>query len=274
MKKYIFLVIILAAALYFLMTQDKPVKIEIIRIGSECDYAPNNWEEDKATSSNLPLANKKGSYAEGYDIQIAKSIAEHIGAKLEVKKIAWQELIPALQRKEIDAIISGMLDTDDRKQLIAFSETYDYFETEYAIIVHRDSKYAKAKRLNDFYGAVITGQEGTALDTVVEQIPGVIHVKAAYNFSELVEKLMDSDVDGIVINVDSGEIYEKAHPELTMVRFPKGEGFKLDFTGSCIGVRKKDTRLLEEINGALRGISNRERQRIMDRTLAREWNNL
>ena len=59
-----------------------------------------------------------------------------------------------------------------------------------------------------------------------------------------------------------------------VIRFPKGEGFKFDYKGICAGVRKKDKLLLDEINNALRKLSKRDRQRIMDRTIAREWENI
>ncbi len=273
MKKYIFLVITLLAILVYYAGSNVN-KIEVIRIGTECDYAPNNWEEDRATDSNIPLANKKGFYAEGYDIQIAKAVADKIGAKLEVKKFAWQDLIPALQRREIDAIFSGMNDTDERKKIIAFSETYDFQETEYIIMVYKNGKYARAKKLNDFFGAVITGQEGTFFDKAVEQIPGAIHTTPVDTFHKMFEKLSQHEVDGIVMDLDSGKMYVKNHTDLILIRFPKNEGFKFDFTGICAGVRKRDATLLKAINDALSDLSKRDRQKIMDRTIAREWENI
>ncbi len=273
MKKYLFALIVLLSVLLYTLGR-RVNRIEVLRVGCECDYPPNNWEEDRKTDSNAPIVNREGFYAEGYDIQIAKAVAEKIGARLEVKKILWQDLIPALQRREIDAIFSGMLDTDERKARVDFSDTYDYFETEYAIIVHKDSKYAQAQKLNDFYGAVITGQAGTALDVLVEQVPGAIHVEPADTFTELLDKLLNNDVDGIVINVDTGEIYEKSHQDLLMVRFPKGKGFKLNFTGTCVGVRKKNDTLLRAINSALSELSKRDRQRLMDMTILRQWENI
>ena len=272
MKKIFFIVIMfMLAGFYYWGTGIN--KIEVIRVGSECDYAPNNWEEHRITNSNIPIENKDGFYAEGYDIQIAKLVAEHIGARLEVKKIEWQDLIPALQRREIDAIFSGMLDTDERKKLIAFSDTYDFQETEYAIIVNKGSKFSNAKKLNDFYGAVLSGQRGTLHDDAIEQIPGAIHTAPVDTFSEMVEKIVKHEIDGAVIDLDSGRIQEKAHSQLIVIRFPEGEGFKFNYTGTCAGVRKSDTRLLRAINDALGGLSKRDRQRIMDRTIAREWEN-
>ncbi len=272
MKMYILLVIALLSGLVYYAGSHMN-SIEVIRIGTECDYAPNNWEENKATDSNVPIENKKGFYAEGYDIQIAKVVADKIGARLEVKKIAWQDLIPALQRREIDAIFSGMNDTDERKKIISFSETYDFQDTEYVIIVYKNSKYASAKKLNDFFGAVITGQEGTFFDQAIEQIPGAIHTNPVDTFHAMIEKLESHEVDGIVMDLDSGKMYEKNHSNLTLIRFPKSEGFKFDFTGTCAGVRKRDATLLKAINDALGGLSKRDRQKIMDRTIAREWEN-
>lgn len=46
------------------------------RVGMECAYAPNNWQESEATDSNVPVENVAGAYAEGYDVQIAKAIAD------------------------------------------------------------------------------------------------------------------------------------------------------------------------------------------------------
>ena len=272
MKKYIILIFVLLAVCGYFVGRELN-RIDVLRIGVECDYPPNNWEEKRVTNSNVPLENKEGCYAEGYDIQIAKFVAEHMGARLEIKKIEWQDLIPALQRREIDAIFSGMLDTDDRRKLINFSDTYDFQETEYAIIVYRTSKYANATKLTDFYGAVLTGQKGTLHDEAIDQIPGAIHITPVDTFSAMIEKLVKHEIDGAVIDVDSGKIHERSNPNLVLIRFPEGEGFNINFTGTCAGVRKRDSRTLDAINSALSELSKRDRQRIMDRTIVREWEN-
>ena len=56
------------------------------RVGMECAYAPNNWQESEATDSNVPVENVAGAYAEGYDVQIAKAIAEGLGKELVIVK--------------------------------------------------------------------------------------------------------------------------------------------------------------------------------------------
>ena len=245
----------------------------ILKIGSECDYPPNNWEEGNETDSNVPIANKEGRYAEGYDIQIAKAVADSIGARLEVHKLNWNELIPALNNGEIDAIFSSMLDTDERKKTLAFSDAYESRLAEYNVVVNRDGNFAKSRKLTDFNGAKFIGQRGTNTDSAINQIPGVVHLQPVDSVNEVLEKLKNKEVDALVLDTEVFNMYRQTYPNMLLIQFPKNEGFKFGYTGVCAGLRKKDSKLLGEINTALSKISQRERQRIMDRSIAREWEN-
>ena len=79
-----------------------------IVVGMECAYAPYNWTTTTPSSTTVPIVNNPGSYADGYDVQIAKIIADYLGVALEIKAIEWDGLIPALEAGEIDMIIAGM----------------------------------------------------------------------------------------------------------------------------------------------------------------------
>ncbi|MBR1486709.1 MAG: transporter substrate-binding domain-containing protein [Synergistaceae bacterium] len=257
------------AGLHFNADNDR-----VLRIGTECDYAPHNWEEDRPTDSNVPLENKEGFYADGYDIQIAKVVADSIGAKLEVHKIAWEDLIPALNNREIDAIFSGMLDSSARREVIAFSDIYEVQKIEYGVLVRKDVNYAKAKKMSDFAGARFVGQEATNLDRGIDQLPGAIRLPAVKTTTEMFDKLFNGEVDGIIIGTEKIDANVKAHPEFVGIEFAHDEGFKFDYTGICAGVRKQDVKLQKEINNVLKDLNQRERQKIMDRTISRNWNNI
>ena len=270
MKKYALILIVLCA-LGFYIQQNYGEK-KILRVGVECDYAPNNWQEDHPTDSNIRIANDPEHYAEGYDIQMAKLVAEAMHAELEVRKLAWNDLLPALNRGEIDAIFSGMLDSAERRKSAIFSETYDVTRTEYTVVVNRASTYANASQLEDFTGARLVAQKGTHLDDVIDQIEGVVHMPPVDTVTEMLSMVVNNEVDGTVINFDTGQTYERKHHNLKVIRFPEGKGFQLDFNGICAGVRPKNTKLLDDINSALAKISKNERKRIMDRTIARAFN--
>lgn len=245
----------------------------ILRVGMECAYAPNNWEEDRASDTNLPILNNEGFYAEGYDVQIAKLIAEALGVRLEILKLPWEGLLEALNRGQIDMVVSGMVDSKEHKQAAAFSDTYAIRPTEYAVMLQKGSRYENAKTLADFSGASILGQRGTKLDSVIDQIPGVHHVSPVDTIPNMIDRLNQNTVDGIVINLDSAQAYMRTHTNLTVVDFPDDGGFVLDFNGICVGMRKEDHDLLDKVNRALSEIPTETRQRLMDQLTAKGGRN-
>ena len=275
MKKAFVLVALIGLCFY--LFKDLNIFFEekrVLRIGVECDYVPNSWLENEQTEFNLPITNDPGHFADGYDIQIAKIVAEEIGAELQVRKVLWNDLLDELNSGQIDAIFSGMLDTKPRREKAAFTDHYDAVENEYTVIVDKGSKYLTARTIADFAGAKIVGQHDTILDELINQMKGAEHMTPADSVTASVNMVNEGKADGAVINLDTGESYLRKYDNLRLVRFHKGEGFHVDFTGTCAAVRKGDTKLLQDINKALRGISKWNRQQIMDRTLTRAWRHL
>ena len=272
MKKFIAVFLILCALLAYKFYN--PAKTRVLRVGMECDYAPNNWEENKSSDSNVPLVNNLGFYAEGYDLQIAKHVAKELNATLEVKKIEWNNLLKALNDGEIDAVFSGMLDTPQRKDSAAFSIPYDVVKTEYTVMINTASKYAHAKTLNDFSGAKFVAQKDTNLDNAIDHIPGIIHMPPVDTVSDMLNAVINGEADGTVINLDTGRSYEASHSNLRVIRFNENNNFLQDFNGICAGVHKGDTKLLREINEAIGRLSKHDRQMIMDSVISRLWRNL
>ena len=270
MKKYVLLLIMVMAAVIYNFHDfiGSSRKDNILRVGVECDHLPYNWQEDIASETNFPLKDMPGFYAEGYDVQMAALIAQEIGMTVEFRKISFDELIPAINRQEIDAIFSGMVDTQERKAFVSFTVPYQDRPVEYAMLVHRKSSYANARRIQDFSGARIAAQKDSRFDTVIDQIHGVNHMKALESQAAILVELSELKIDGTVVNYDSALSYERTHPDFKAIRFRKDEGFILGFTGLCAGVRKSDQKLLDDMNRAIESISLRQRQRVMDKVVA------
>ena len=219
------------------------------RVGMECAYAPSNWQESEATDTNVPVENVAGAYAEGYDVQIARIIAENLGKDLVIVKLSWDGLIDALNQGQIDAIIAGMMDTAERRESINFSDPYR--ETTYGIMVLADSPYLNATSIQDFSGAAVLGQQGTALDDVIDPIEGVDHLSPVGSVPDMISRLQQGSCDAIVINEENAQGYLASNPNFRLVTFEEGSGFTLPAKGSCVGLRKSDTELLDQINAIL-----------------------
>lgn len=168
-----------------------------IRIGLECDYAPFNWTDVSDNDYNYPI---KGTnqYADGYDIQVASYLASTLGYNLEVIKLDWEALIPALQSDTIDLVIAGMTDTEERRQSIDF--TNEYYRSELVLVVREDSKYASATSLNDFNGAKIVSQVSTVTDDVIETWTttfGVSHLSPLDTFATCALAVQNKTADAM-----------------------------------------------------------------------------
>ena len=228
-----------------------------LRVGMECAYAPSNWQEAEASDTNVPIDNVPGAYAEGYDVQIARIIADYLGLELVIVKMDWDGLIPALNEGQIDAIIAGMADTASRREAINFSTPYH--ETVYGMMVNEGSPFENATSIQDFNGASVLGQRDTALDTVIDQIEGVNHLTAVASVPDMIARLQQGTCDAITINLESAPGYIASNPSFVAIRFDEGQGFDLGFTGSCVGLRMSDTTLLELVNAALATVDQEQR---------------
>ena len=237
-----------------------------LRVGMECAYAPTNWQESEASDTNVPVENVPGAYAEGYDVQIARIVADALGLELVIVKMDWDGLIPALNAGQIDCIIAGMMDTAQRREAINFSEPYK--ETIYAMMVNAGSAYENATSIQDFSGASVLGQRDTALDTVIDQIEGVNHLTAVASVPDMVARLQQGACDAIVINLESASVYTETNPDFVVIEFEGDNGFELPAKGSCVGVRKSDDALLALVNEALAGIDSETRLAMWDTAVA------
>lgn len=249
-------------------TEDTSKEKTVLRIGMECDYAPNNWQESTATDTNLPISNLSGFYAEGYDIQMSKLLAEKMDVDIEIVKLAWSGLIQALKEGQIDMIIAGMADTSERKESIAFSNTYSVRKTEYVLVVKKDSKYVNATSIQDFSGATVIGQINTFYDTAIDQINGVVHAPAAQDVPNMTSQLQEGLVDAIVLDEDTAESKYKGDDDYKILTFDEGKGFTIDMTGACVGIRLEDTTLLKNVNDALAQIDTSTREKLMEEAKA------
>jgi len=249
-------------------TEDTSKEKTVLRIGMECDYAPNNWQESTATDTNLPISNLSGFYAEGYDIQMSKLLAEKMDVDIEIVKLAWTGLIQALKEGQIDMIIAGMADTSERKESIAFSNTYSVRKTEYVLVVQSDSKYVNATSIQDFSGATVIGQINTFYDTAIDQINGVVHAPAAQDVPNMTSQLQEGLVDAIVLDEDTAESKYKGDDDYKILTFDEGKGFTIDMTGACVGIRLEDTTLLKNVNDALAQIDTSTREKLMEEAKA------
>jgi len=129
-----------------------------LTVAMECAYAPYNWTQ--SDDSNGAVAIRSSSdYAYGYDVMMAKKIGEALGQQVQIVKLDWDSLIPAVMSGDVDCVIAGQSITAERAAQVDFSNPYYYASI--VTLTKKDSAYANAASVADLAGATATSQLGT-----------------------------------------------------------------------------------------------------------------
>lgn len=241
---------------------------EVFKVGLECGYAPFNWTQLDDSNGAVPIQGTQ-EFAGGYDVEIAKIIADGLGRDLVIVKTAWDGLVPSVQSGTIDAIIAGMSPTAERWKTIDFSD--HYYKSDLVMVVKKGSAYENATSIQDFSGAKVTAQLNTFHYTVIEQIEGVEKVPAMEDFPAMRVALESGIIDGYVSERPEGVSASTANPNFVMVEFAQGQGFEASDDDVAIAVGlKKGNPDREKINEILAGISEDQRLTLMDNAIANQ----
>ena len=236
-------------------------KKELFRVGLEADYAPFNWTQMDSSNGAVKIDGSP-EYAGGYDVEIAKKIAEGLDRELVIVKIEWDGLVLALQANKIDAIIAGMSPTEDRKETIDFSD--NYYKSDLVMVVKKGSKYENATSIQDFSGAKITAQLNTFHYTVIDQIKGVKKETAMDTFPVMRVAVESGILDGYVSERPEAVSAVSANKNFAFVEFTDGFETSDDDTAIAVGIRKGDDELRNKINEVLAGFTDDDFLSIMD----------
>ena len=199
----------------------------VLTVGMECAYAPYNWTQATDANGAVAIVNNPGMYANGYDVMIAKKIAEKYGVKLEVMALEWGGLSPALAAGTIDVAIAGQSMTADRMAEVDMAGPY-YYAT-IVCVTTADSPLASATSIADLSGKC-TSQSGTIwYDTCLPQIPGAELQSPADSAPAMIMALESGMVDFICTDLPTANGAVAKNPNLVVLNFAGTEGdFQFD----------------------------------------------
>ena len=100
----------------------------------------------------------------GSDIDLGKEIAKRMGVTAEFANTPFDGIIPALQAKHCDAILSQLFDKPARREVVDF---VDYMYSSQALLVDKGNP-KKIMSLDDLSGVKIAAENGTTIQSLVE----------------------------------------------------------------------------------------------------------
>lgn len=256
--------VIIACVAFFRENTNEPQR-KVLRVGMECAYAPYNWSQTDDSNGAVAIKDSN-NYAYGYDVMMAKIIADRLDCDLEIYQIDWDSLPLALQSNRIDCVIAGQSITSERLQTVDFSTPYYYASI--VALTNNSSKYANATGVSDLRGATCTSQINTCwYDTCLPQISNANILPAMDTAPNMLVALNANTVDLVVTDMPTAMAALQVYPNMKLLDFTNtSDNFNVSEEEINIGisVRKGNNELLEKINTVLRDYNEEDFKNMMN----------
>ena len=255
MKKIIAMILALVMMMSLVACGDNAttgVEDGVLTVGMECAYAPYNWTQTDDSNGAVPISNVPGAYANGYDVMMAKKICEANGWQLEIRKLDWDSLVPAVQTGEIDCAIAGQSMTAERDELVDFAGPYIYASI--VCLVQKDSALASATGISQLTGTC-TSQRGTIwYDSCLPQIKNATIQSAADDAGAMLMAVSSGTCDFVCTDMPTAQGAVISYPNLMILDFSNSDdNFQVSAEEINIGISVRDGNktLLDAMNKVL-----------------------
>ena len=235
----------------------------------ECGYAPYNWTQPD-DSNGAGQISGSSDYAYGYDVMMAKKIADELGYDLEIVKLDWDSLVPAVQSGQVDCVIAGQSITKERQQMVDFTDPYYYASI--ITLVKGDGDYKDAASVEDLKGATVTSQQNTIwYDSCLPQIEDANILPAQESAPAMLVALESGKCDAVVTDMPTGKAACVAYPDFKLLDFTGTDGeFEVSDEDINIGIslKKGNDELKDAINGVLSEMTEDDFNDMMDEAIS------
>ncbi len=204
---------------------------KVLKVGSSIDFAPFEFQDEGQKEY------------QGFDMDLIRAIGKEMGYEVEIQNIGFDGLIPAMQAKNIDVIISGMTINDERKENVLFSDPY--YQSGLTMVVRSDEQAIKS--FQDLKGHKVAVQIGTTSAEAVKKLGGV-EVKELNTPADCFMELKGNGVDAVVNDRPVNDYYITKSGETGVKALEE----KLTAEDYGIAMAKDNTELQSKINEALK----------------------
>lgn len=219
---------------------EKEKNIQTLILGTNPTYAPYEYID------------RSGEFA-GFDIDVAKALAEKLGKKLIIKQTEFDALILALKQEKIDLIISGMSITSSRQKEITMLpyQGEPIHSLSLAFWDKLPENIHSFEDIKNSHKKVVAVQMGTFQNDYLNGIEG-IQVRALEGNSELIMDIKYGKSAAALFEPHVALAMKKKFPELKFINIPLNENEWV--LGNGVGIKKENTLLKESVSQALKEI--------------------
>ena len=213
-------------------------------VGTSADYPPYEFHATVDGSDKIV----------GFDMDIAKAVADDLGVELEIKDMDFDGLLVALQANKVDMVFAGMTPTDERKENADFSDIY--YEATHRFIL-RNGDEGSVKSFDDLKGKKIGVQKGSIQEGIAKDNFDEANIKSLAKVTDLILDLKNNKVDAILVEEGVAKLYCSKNEGISVA-----ENFvvKDDNGGAAIAFGKNQAELQTEVNKALKKLKDEDKR--------------
>lgn len=181
----------------------------------------------------------------GFDMAIARYIADYMGLELEVVPMDFDGVLSELATGNVDLGLAGLSPDPARADAMDFSDIY--YKGGQSLVTVAD-KADSIKSFDDVNKPEISvgAQIGSIqMDLANENTPNA-DIVALPKVTDLISELIGGKMDAAFIETAVAESYKTNYPELTLVL-----DVPYDVAGSAVGIKKGNTALKDAVNAAI-----------------------
>ncbi|WP_124728440.1 basic amino acid ABC transporter substrate-binding protein [Staphylospora marina] len=207
----------------------------VLKVGTDAQFPPFEKQEGNGEIT-------------GFDVEILNAVANAGGFEVQLQHVGWDPLFEGIDRGKLDAAISAITITEERKQKYDFTEPY--FDAKQLILVPTNSTVQSLKELN---GKKIGVQSATTGEAVVQEAFGKTYqgLKGYDDIAGAINDLQVGRLDAVV--VDNAVVNEYIK-KLGSDKFKLVEDTSIAPEQYGIMVKKGNTKVLEMLNEGLKKI--------------------
>jgi polar amino acid transport system substrate-binding protein len=181
----------------------------------------------------------------GFDMSLAKYIADYLGLKLEVIPMDFDGTLMEVQNKNVDLGIAGYSPDPSRAEIMEFSNIYYEGGQSFVTTKANAGKFKSLEDTNKKEYSIAAQVGSIQMDLAAKNSPNA-DIIALSKVTDIIAELITGKISGAYIETVVAKAYQKNYPDLELVLDVPYES-----EGSAIGVSKGNLALLEGVNRAI-----------------------
>ncbi len=173
----------------------------VLEVGANIEFPPYEFYWTNPETGEEEMA--------GFDMALAKGIAEELGVELKISDQAFSGLVTALSVGEMDMVISGLAIKPERLEVVDFSDPY--FSGEQILLV-RAADFDALKTVEDMKGKKVGAQLGSLQQGILEDQFSASEPLLLDKPSILAMELATGNIDGWLITDLVAKQYMVVYP--------------------------------------------------------------